>query len=107
MNWKPFGKSGKIPIDIAYQYHKPDSNCLVVYNLTSRTLRQLEVVIICKSGINYSIKLNELLKKTGDLISLSDFNEGTLNHTLIDHIIIKAPEINCTFMPEQNKFRLK
>jgi len=107
MNWKSLGRSGKLPVDIAYQYHKPDSNCLVVYNLTNKTLRQVDVVINCKSGKQHSIKINELLKKTGELIRLSEFNEESLNCSMIDQVEIQNPGIKCTFIPDQNKFRPK
>lgn len=107
MNWTSLGKSGKLPVDIAYQYHKPDSNCLVVYNLTNKTLRQVDVVIICKSGKHYSITINDLLKKTGELIRLSVFNEESLNCSLINQVEIKNSGIKCTFIPDQNKFKPK
>lgn len=107
MPWNPLSSSKKYPLELSYQYHKPESNNLVLYNVGGKNIRQLTVSIICKSGNKYTTSIKEIVVKTGELIKINEIENCHITSVEIARIEVSTRSFQYTFIQENNKFRIK
>lgn len=106
--WKT-KSSTKCPFNISYQYHKPESGKLVLYNVSGKTVRNIHMLVVGDEKQQLQIDIPELLYKTSHLIDYSELTKLT-DKTSIKRVALA--EVMCTgkkfcFKPnETNKFEL-
>jgi len=107
MSWNPLSKSKRCPIELSFQYHKTETNNLVLYNVGSKKIRDLTVLILCKSGDKYITSLKEISVKTGELIKISEIENCLITSADISKVEVSTNQFNYTFIPDKNTFRIK
>jgi hypothetical protein len=107
MSWNPLSNSKKILLELSYQYHKPASNNLVLYNIGSKNIRQITLSINCKSGDKHTILIKEIVVKTGELIKINEIENCQITSAEIARVEVSTQSFQYTFIPENNKFRIK
>lgn len=78
-----------------------------MYNIGSKNIRQITLSIICKSGDKHTVLIKEIVVKTGELIKINEIENCPITSAEIARVEVSTQSFQYTFIPENNKFRIK
>jgi len=101
--------SNKCPLSVSYEHHKEESKKLIIYNISSNTIKSSEIKLLNANKQTYSYKRERLEKKTGNLLDYCKEPdlEGNLFSGKLESVIIQCSFGKFKFSPETDqKFNL-
>lgn len=105
MKYNFFTASAKCPISVCYEYYKPESNRIVVYNNSPHTIKSAEITLKNNSNNSFLFKEDRLEKKSGSLIDFIHRADINGIHFIGDlaEVNIKCSAGNFKFSPQSGK----
>jgi hypothetical protein len=103
-------KKSDVKIDICYHYRKPESGCLVIYNMGKSKLANLKVILANEKGQSFDYVIPKISLKTGELIKYTTekAQNGSLFSGELKTVRVEIGQTAFYFVVDENyNFRAK
>ena len=102
------GKKGLHKIEVSYQYHKPESGKLIVYNTGKCRCTNINIHIVNQQDEFFRYKIDKLSVKTAECLDYTGHTDldNKFFSGQIARVIIEVPGNEYAFIPQINdKFK--
>ena len=106
MKYKLFSGSAKNLINLCYEQYKPETNRIVIYNDSPRTIKSAEITLKNNTNNYFLYRVDRLEKKSGSLIDFGlqvDSNGIKFSGNLAE-VSVKCSAGSFKFSPLEEKF---
>jgi hypothetical protein len=106
MKFNLFRGTVKCPVSICYEYYKPESNRIIVYNNSPHSVKSAEITLKNSSNKSFHFKEDHIGRKSNSLIdfNLRNDNNGMKFTGDLAEVHLKCSAGNFKFSPQSGKF---